>query len=210
MPYIEKAIAASSDDCAAYWSGSAWNALALTGTHSPRIGYSTGIAFKFGSGLRWTGYQALQHKRIISAKVRIYGRDYSLTTVNAVITGDKELDPATWSTIANYQSRRGTIVGGANDNYITTAQVSWNDIPAWANATVYDTPDISSIITEIISQPNWNSGTIALWIDDHAGTSTAYRGGYSYDSGVTPYNRLYVRYEFNALLTRKILVAGGF
>lgn len=47
-------------------------------------------------------------------------------TVNSYVTGEDTDDAVVWSDIANYQSRRGTAVGGANDDNRTTAQVAWD------------------------------------------------------------------------------------
>lgn len=70
--------------------------------------------------------------------------------------------------MADYQARRGVIIGGANDNFITAAQVDWDAIADDVGGTWYDSPDISTIIQEIINQPGWASGNpIALWWDDY-------------------------------------------
>ncbi|MBU2346665.1 MAG: hypothetical protein KJ888_20940, partial [Gammaproteobacteria bacterium] len=114
----------------------------------------------------------------------------SNNNVNSVVIGEDADDAATFSTLANYQGRRGTVVGGANNNNITTASVTWNAIAAWSvDESGADTtsPDIKSIIQEIVNRVGWASGNaIVLYHDDHAGNSTATdatnRNAYTWDN----------------------------
>ena len=60
----------------------------------------------------------------------------------------------------------------ANNNYITTAQVNWDNIGAWTISTQYNSPNISSVIQELVNQGSWTSGDyIGLWFDDYDGRS---------------------------------------
>jgi hypothetical protein len=65
---------------------------------------------------------------------------------------------------------------------LTEASVEWNSIPAWTNGTTYDSPDLATIIQEIINRAGWNSGN-ALQIVIHDNASTAYRLAGSYNQG---------------------------
>lgn len=58
----------------------------------------------------------------------------------------------------------------------TTAEVLWNNLPAWTHESDYTSPDISSVLQEIVDRPGWVSGNAweIFWGDfddlsDHAG-----------------------------------------
>lgn len=58
----------------------------------------------------------------------------------------------------------------------TTAEVDWNNLGAWVHEVDYVSPDISSVIQEIVDRPGWSSGNDMeiFWGDfddlsDHAG-----------------------------------------
>lgn len=160
-------VAASTDDILVYWNGSAW-ASGATGNYG-MIGRNSSTILKIGEGLRWLNVPIDKGEPIITAKIGMYCTSAnSNTVVRCRITGDLEANAATFSTTANYQSRRGTDVGGANDDLRTVSQVVWNPIGAWSNATWYWSPEIKSIIQEIVNQATWaKNNAIALFIDDH-------------------------------------------
>ena len=41
----------------------------------------------------------------------------------------------------------------------TTASVIWNNVATWSNNQYYNSPDISSILQEIVDRPGWSSGS---------------------------------------------------
>jgi hypothetical protein len=56
----------------------------------------------------------------------------------------------------------------------TTTRVAWNNIPAWTTInTRWQTPNISSIIQEIVNRSNWISGNAIVIIIDGSGQRTA-------------------------------------
>ena len=126
---------------------------------------------------------------ISAARVEFYATDtLSANTVNARITGNKELTPGTFSTLSNYQTRRGTVVGGEDNSRITTAQVDWDGIAAITQGGKYNTPDIKTIIQELIDMPGRSvNDALALFIDDHDGRSTASYGVYRRFLGVSEF-----------------------
>jgi len=66
----------------------------------------------------------------------------------------------------------------------TSAEVSWDDIEAWTQGNDYDSPDISSIIQEIVDRSGWASGNdiLIFWEDlDGRSSSGARRSASSYD-----------------------------
>lgn len=169
---IDVQITSDNDDNTFYWNGSAWtdDGLGYSGLY---VGYVDRKNFKEGIALRWAKVPVPPGAIVSNCYFSVNAINYAATTVNSRITGDKELEAATWTTIADYQSRRGTIVGGPDNSKITSAQVVWNDIEPWAGNQWYDSPDISAIVQEIVDQPGWGSGNpVALFWDDHEGLST--------------------------------------
>jgi hypothetical protein len=181
-PTIDVDTGASADDCRVRWDGSSWVIDVASGAAT--AGYLTGGYTKLGCGFRFPGITIPANSTINSSYISLASpSNCTGTGTNTRITGDKEDDPAVWSTIANYQARRGTVVGGANNNYITTAQVSWDNIVDWYYPNWYNSPDISSVIQELIDANAPNNEALALFWDDHDNRSSNYRNGYAWDNG---------------------------
>lgn len=71
---------------------------------------------------------------------------------------------------------------------LTSANVAWNDIPAWTQGTFYDTPSLTEIIQEIVNRAGWVSGNnLRLVLRNNASSSLAFRYGSPYDSGNAAY-----------------------
>ena len=203
---LDYQVTASADDIGVYWNGSAW-ATDGTGSAAQYVGYVSSGVNKFGAGIRFTGVTIPAGATITSAYISIEAvGNYSLTTVNSYITGDKENNPATFSTLADYQARRGTVVGGANNNY-NTVQVAWNSIGSWTTDTWYNSPDISTIIQELVNAHAPTNEAIALFWDDHNGGSTAtantYRRSYTFEqTGHVSGAKLHIEYKLPPVTTQ--------
>jgi hypothetical protein len=100
----------------------------------------------------------------------LYGTCFSNgsgTTVNWDIFGEATDNANVFSTAANYQGRRGTAAGGADDTHITTHSTAVNGVSAWTAGTIYLLGDVTSIVNEILARPGWVSGNyLALFVDD--------------------------------------------
>jgi hypothetical protein len=198
LPTLDIQVAASADDCYCYWNGSAW---VFDYTYTLiSSGYSSATIYKRGGGFRFDNVTVPKGRTIAAAYLRFTsGTSHSETTVNSKITGDKESDAAAFTTLADYQARRGTVVGGANNNYITSKQVNWNNIAAWTLDTPYNSPDISEIIQEIVNQAGWASGNhLVLFWDDHDDLSThaanTIRNADTYDNSTSKCAILHIEY----------------
>ena len=53
----------------------------------------------------------------------------------------------------------------------TTAQVSWNNVPAWIDGTSYQTPSLQSVVQEIINRGGWSSNNDLVMIVKGGGGS---------------------------------------
>ncbi|MFA5051404.1 MAG: hypothetical protein WC499_04835, partial [Patescibacteria group bacterium] len=188
-------ISTGSDDATVSFNGAAW------GIDTTRIvndiGYYSSTYQRMGSGYRFSSVTIPSGATITYANItfRSYGA-YSGATCYSYILGDLEADPATWTTLANYQGRRGTAVGGANNNYHTVSNVTWT-VPAFSSGVDYATPDITSVVQELVNQAGWTSGNhMAFWVDDHNARSSvsAYRFMNSYETSATTCARLHIEY----------------
>jgi len=154
------------DDMGVYWTESAWVELTVEDVN---VGYQASDYAKHGFGVHFSNVTIPKGATIKSAFL-ILTPNASRTAddVKGKITGNLTPDAAVWSTVLDYKNRRGTIMGGANDNFITDAQVDWDFIEDTSIGTPVYTPEFKNIIQEIIDQEDWESGNdIAIWIDDH-------------------------------------------
>ena len=113
------------------------------------------------TGLRWIDINISPGATIASANIEFTaeGQD-SGTSPTYTIYGEKIADAPTFSATSFSISSRDP----------TGAQVIWSNVPAWSNGESgpdTTTPDISSIIQEIVNQEGWSSGN-ALVIIIHA------------------------------------------
>jgi len=87
----------------------------------------------------------------------------------ARVTGEKNAAAVPLASLADYQARRGTIVGGADDTRITTANVTFDDITT--TPTIFEAIDVTSVLQEIVNLGDTTS--VLFFVDDHEGRSTA-------------------------------------
>ena len=164
---VEVSVATSADDCSVYWNGSTW-VYSHTAVYQ-ETGYYSAAYLKEGGGYRFQGITVPEGVTITAANiVFVCAENLNTTTVNSTFTGEDVDDASTFSTLGDYQARRGTVVGGANNNYITSAQVNWDNIAAWTLGTSYTSPELKTIIQEIVNRGGWVSGNdMVIFWDDH-------------------------------------------
>jgi hypothetical protein len=131
-------------------------------------------------GMRFTDLQIPKGSEVINAYVQFTGDnddDSKLTggSVNLIINGLLQPDPDGLGSGENFYPDR---------NPKTAAEVPWSNIPSWSNnrATAASrTPDISSVIQEIIGQDGWASGNaLIIFIrDDETNPSNGQRSALS-------------------------------
>ena len=122
-------------------------------------------------GLRFTGITVPQGATITKAYIQFTVDETSSGTTNLNIKGQDINDAPAFASSTNNVSNRTT----------TTASVSWNPLP-WnsvgASGTNERTPDIKSIVQEIVDRSGWNSGNDMAMIITGTGerTAEAYEG----------------------------------
>jgi len=112
----------------------------------------------------------------------------SANPVNLVIEGQLTPHAATFTTAAKDITNRTTR---------TTAKVNWS-IPPWTKVDEkFQTPDISSIIQEIVNQAGWARGNalVLLLRDNKANPSTGLREAEAYDGEASAAPMLCISYQ---------------
>lgn len=79
----------------------------------------------------------------------------------------------------------------------TTASISWNSIPSWSNnqaGAAQQTPDLSAIVTEIITSNGWQNGNPITFLITGTGSESERRRAFSYDEDPTKSAKLIIEY----------------
>jgi hypothetical protein len=158
-------------------------------------------------GLRFNNLTIPRGARITNATVQFTANSADAgNTVNVTIEGELAGSSATFAAAANNISGRSR----------TTSSVNWSAIGAWTAAATTNatSPNIASVIQEIVSSPGWGSGnSLSLIIEDNASTAGARRRGRSYDNSTTTAPLLSVTYDcpnrVNANTAYEVRVATG-
>lgn len=191
-------VAAATDDIVVYWNGAAWVSDINGAYHS--VGYFGAANLKYGGGMRFLNLPIPQGSVITTAYLQIEARTTTAdVVVNSVIIGEDVDSAATFVDLADYQARRGAVVGGGAGT-MTAASVNWNGMPAWVAGVTYDSPEIKTIIQEIVDRVGWVSGNdMAIFWDDHAATgdqvANHYRQGKSWDMAPAVATSIHIEWE---------------
>lgn len=85
---------------------------------------------------------------------------------------------------------------GADALALTSAFVVWDSISAWTNTSLYDTPDISTIIQEVVNRKNWKkNNALMVIIRDNGSSNDAYRAAGAFDAGTTYKPKLVITFR---------------
>jgi len=175
--------AQSSDDCRTW---PAWSAFySLTSLHLP---LGSVVTVDYVIGIRFTGINIPQGTTIISAKLTFNSYDgQSSTPTNVQIKGQAADDPHTFYPLGDDDYGFTEF----NARVRTSAAVNWLNIPEWFVDTDYDSPDITSIIQEIINRAGWVSGnSLVIFIASTETYGYAFRRAKSFDDSPTLCPRL--------------------
>lgn len=186
---LERQVETSTDDCLRWLTSSYWNL-----THPSMLaGASSATTFEMGSGMRFTNI-TIPNGAIITEAHLTLRCSVARTgeTVNTRISAEDVDNAPTFA-----DDRDAFDTRWANR---TAARVDWDAIPVWSTGTNYDSPDIKTVIQEIVDRPGWNSGQdiVIFWEDfeDRSShTAATYRQCYSYDGSVEFASKLFVTYE---------------
>jgi type IV pilus assembly protein PilY1 len=144
--------------------------------------FSTGTSAS-GSivGVRFQNVSIPQGAKINSAYIEFTAYDADTETTDHIIYGEA-VDHATQFTTATYD------ISGRS---VTSASVSWAGEESWVGGTAYLTPDVSTIVQEIVDREGWGSDNAMVFMIKGAGKRDAM--SYDYSSSNAP--RLVVEYD---------------
>lgn len=138
------------------------------------------------AGFRFLGLNTPKNATIISAYITLTSNSVSTAdNVNVRIKGESNATPATFSTYNDFAGRTRT-----------TALVDWSTIPHWAFFTTYNTPEIKTIVQEIVNLAGWGVGqNITLFIANNSSTASANRAVNDYSASAPDAAILYVQWS---------------
>lgn len=114
--------------------------------------------------------------------------DATKDTVNLLIDAIKAADPAAPTTYNEAE----TPAGGR-----TTASVVWNAVAQWSASEAIVTPDIATIIQELVNQVGWASGqAMCIYLEDNASSAVNYTTRTPTDYDANPTNAAVLRVLF--------------
>lgn len=183
MTILNLQVIASTDDCLKQYGDTFYLDFVVQ-----RVGDVQNYDTLSGGGMRFTNVTMPKGAIISTAylTIRAYSMQDDHESVRSRIRGEAVDDAVTFSDLPNYDGR-----------VRTTAVVDWDNIPIWVGDTDYNSPEIKTIIQEIVNRDGWVSGNdLVIFWDDHEGRSDgqAYRDGYPYDSSATYAPKLHIEY----------------
>jgi len=135
-------------------------------------------------GLHFTGVNVPAGATIQKAQIAFVAKqsDNKATTLKFVA---EAADNA-----AAFTDARGNISSRA----VTSANVAWNNVPEWKKSEKYWTPDLSTVIQEIVSRGGWSANNaINILV-----TGTGEREAWAYDGSASLAPVLYIEYSTSA------------
>ncbi len=142
-------------------------------------------SYTLSSGYRFLGITIPNGATITTAYI-IFTCYYARTgdTVRLKIAGEQNNAAATFSTYADYTGRAKT-----------TALVDWDFTTDWAAESTYNSPEIKTIIQELVNDyGGLSNANIVLLFDDDGSDTSAERYPYSYNGSTTKAALLHIEY----------------
>ena len=131
-------------------------------------------------GIRFTNLAIPQGATITDARIEFYADLSESGTTNLTFYGQKADNATTFTTATSNISSRAK----------TTAFVAWNSVPSWTDNGTYQTPNLASIVKEIVDRPAWASGNSMAFVVTGSGN----RRSESFEGGGGPVPKLIVTY----------------
>jgi len=138
-------------------------------------------------GLRFTEIPIAKNTTITSAKLTFTADEVHSGAASLVLKGQKSADAEIFSTNTNN-------ITNTTDRPRTTASVSWSPGPFTVDGELHQTPDLKTIIQEIVNQTDWEAGNdLALFV-----SGTGKRVAQSFDRNPAAAPRLTITFEGQA------------
>ncbi len=174
-PPLERRVAASSDDAEESSSG----VMNLTSTNLDLVFNASNQTV----GLRFTGVTIPTGATVTTAWIQFTARKVDQQSASLTLQGQAADNPGTFT------GASGNVSGRA----LTTASVSWSP-PAWTRAgdagAEQRTPELKTIVQEVVSRPGWASANAMVFVVTGTGTRVAS----SWDAAASEAALLHVEY----------------
>jgi len=157
----------ANDNCLAWYNGSKWGFLTGDKLNAVQAGYHSAAYHRMQSGFRYIDVPIDRGSDIRSAYLTFTAYDKINTgrVVASVIRYEDDFNDGQFSTYDNFVGRD------------RSSSVEWNDIPAWTAGKAYKSPDISTLVQDIVDDGDWDyGGNIVLFWGDEDGDSTTNNG----------------------------------
>lgn len=166
---------ASADDALCYDAALPFDASSTISVNNANfcVGQDGGGNFYTSAG-RYTGITIPNGSTVDPSYLKVTSRlDRSATTVNSRIQGEQSKAASQFSTVADYAGRTRT-----------TAYVNWSGIGTWVTDTVYTSPDIKTIVQELVDDYSGltDDEIVIFWSDTGSTAINTLRSGYSWDA----------------------------
>lgn len=135
-------------------------------------------------GLRFNNLLIPQGATITSATITFEADEAHVGATNLTLRGQAHDNAPAFTTAVNNISTRAT----------TTASVAWNTVPSFVIDNTYTSPDVSTIVQEIVNRAGWVTGNEMVFVV--SGTGTRVAEAYDGEMDATPY--LQVQYSMPA------------
>lgn len=132
-------------------------------------------------GLRFQNVRIPQGATITSAIIEFEAAGNESGTTSLTVQGEDHNDSPSFTTTDNNISSR----------IKTTASVDWNNVPAWADGSRYQTPDITNVIQEIVNRSGWcGNNSLSILIE-----GSGLRNVKSFEASTTAAPKLSIAYD---------------
>ena len=117
---------------------------------------------------------------------------------NTKFYAEATTNPNQFTTAADFEGRT-----------MGTASVSWGTIPAWTINTQYSSPNINTVIQEVVNRGDWASGKdIAVFWKNDSSDTNARRGGWGYEDSASSASVLTIDYTPAPVMTMRVSLPG--
>lgn len=139
--------------------------------------------YQYSGGLRFRNVQVPQGATVDSAWLELYAKFSDTTSVGLRLRGEDTASADSFSTASDYNARTKT-----------TAYIDWSP-PIVTAGQWYRSPDISSVVQEIINRADWVSGNpLVVFLDDTTSCWDCYRDWHSFEEAGDNQAKLIVYY----------------
>ncbi len=118
----------------------------------------------------------------------------TITSATITFTSNSNASDATSLTLSAEAADNPTAFSGSNSDLssrtATSASVAWSSVTAWTRGTAYASPDVSTIVQELVDRAGWASGNAMVFFVE----GTGHRDAQAYEADPTAAPELQVTY----------------